>query len=100
MPSAKQQAAGRIVVLRRFPADQKAIEQLILRDGDFRDMCDELAEAEAALRAAEKLPLTIRAERMAEWSASIERLSFEIARALREANLVRVGWSIYPKTRR
>jgi hypothetical protein len=92
MPRTEQEA-GVVAALRRFPADRKAIEELILRDGDFRDMCDELAEAEGALSAVEQLPTAVRAERTAEWVASIEHLAFEIARALREANVVRVGWA-------
>jgi hypothetical protein len=96
MPGAAEEEAGRMAALRRFPADRKTIDELILRNGDFRDMCDELAEAEDALAAAEHLPPAVRAERTAEWAASIELLSLEMARALREANVVRVGWAGRP----
>lgn|SRR5690349_7898029 len=81
---------GEIAVLQRFPADRKAIEELTAHSEDFRDMCEELAASEQALRAAEMLPPAIRAERIAEWIASIERLSAEITKALRSANVVRI----------
>jgi len=81
---------GEIAVLQRFPADRRAIEELTAHSEDFRDMCEELADSEKALRAAEMLPPAIRAERMVEWITSIERLSAEITRALRNANVVRI----------
>jgi hypothetical protein len=88
---------GEAAALRRFPTERHAIEELMLRDGDFCDMCEELAEAELALRAAELLPPTVREERTAEWTASIDRLTAEIARALKEANVIRVDWASHPK---
>jgi len=51
---------------RRFPAERRTIEELTIRDDDFRDMCDELAEAELALEAAEALPPHIREQRTAD----------------------------------
>ncbi len=69
----------------RFPNERQAIEELIARDGDFRDMCDELAEAELALKAAERLPLAVRAERTIEWAATIDRQVAEIGKALGDA---------------
>jgi len=84
--------AGEIAVLRLFPQEHQKIRLLLVRDGDFRDLCDELAEAESALQATEALPLPVRAERRAEWTASIDRLTAMIARTLRATNAVRPGW--------
>jgi hypothetical protein len=97
MPETAQWKAGELAALRRFPAERPAIKELIARDGDFRDMCEELAEAEFALEAAELLPLAVRAERMAEWAAAIDRLAAEMLRALGEANVIRIGWASHPK---
>lgn len=92
-----QLRAGEIAVLRRFPACSRTIEELIARDGDFRDMCEELAEAEAALQAAEALPPALRADRRAEWTDAITRLEAEIARALKKANVIPIGRANQPK---
>lgn len=77
--------------LRRFPSEHRLIDELMHSGGDFCDMCEELAEAEAALKAAEGLPTSIRTERVAEWTAVIGRLVGEIARALKEAYARRNG---------
>ena len=97
MPQVGERKAGEAAALRRFPAERRTIEELLLRDDDFCDMCEELAEAELAQRAAELLPPTVREERTAEWAASIDRLTAEIARALKEANVVRIDWASHPK---
>ncbi len=69
----------------------------MLRDQDFCDMCEELAEAELALQATEALPMRVREARTAEWAASIDRLTAEIARALKESNVIRIGWATHWK---
>lgn len=99
MSSNEQERAGRVAALRRFPAEQQAIEALTARSEDFRDMCEELAEAELALLAAEGLPAALRGQREAEWSEAIERLSFEIARALDQAHVIHVDWPGHSKRR-
>ena len=83
MSEARQRMAGAMAALLRFPAERLIIDLLLLRDSDFSDMCEELAAAELALQAAEALPLSVREERIAEWAASIDQLTAEIARALR-----------------
>ncbi len=94
-----QRKAGETAALRRFPSERRLIEALVLRDSDFADMCEELAEAEDALRAADRLPEAVRQERAGEWTDYIERLTAEIARALREANETRIGWAGHPRKR-
>lgn len=100
MSEEQQRNTGKEAALRRFPADRQTIDQLIVRDGDFCDMCEELADAEGALRAVEALPPDVREARAAEWTASIDRLVGEIARAMSEANVVRIGWVCDLKGRR
>lgn len=94
-----QRKAGETAALRRFPSERRLIEALVLRDSDFADMCEELAEAEDALRAADRLPEAVRQERAGEWTDYIERLTAEIARALGEANETRIGWAGHPRKR-
>lgn len=95
-----QLRAGEIAVLRRFPAHRRTIEELIARDDDFRDMCEELAEAEMALQAATALPPALCMARQAEWTVAIGRLEAEIARALKEANVIPIGRANQPNSHR
>ncbi|MCX5580509.1 hypothetical protein [Kaistia terrae] len=99
MSSDEHEGAGRAAVLRRFPAEHRAIEALTAQNEDFRDMCEELAEAEMALLAVERLPGHLRSQRAAEWRASIERLASEIARALNDANVIHIDWPGHSKRR-
>lgn len=69
--------------LRRFPELELKIRRMIAADQTFRDMCEELAEAEAALSRVEQLPLPVREARKAEWQEITERLTREIDAALR-----------------
>jgi hypothetical protein len=100
MSEEQQRKSGEDAALRRFPAERRTIEELIVRDGDFCDMCEALAEAESALLATEGLPLNVRETRTAEWTASIDRLVGEIARAISESNVIRIGWLGDLKSRR
>ncbi|MGO4402774.1 hypothetical protein AB4Z10_00760 [Bosea sp. RAF48] len=98
MSNEEDRKAGKSAVLQRFPTERRAIEQLAARSEDFCDMCEELVEAELALRVAQMMPAEIRGERTAEWVAQIERLSAEIGRALRTANVIPIGRVNRPKT--
>ncbi len=86
MPETRQGSVGELAALQRFPSERRTIEELILQDEDFRDMCEELADAELALKAAERLPPGVRAERTSEWAATVERQVAEIGRAIGNAN--------------
>jgi hypothetical protein len=57
-------------------------------DQSFRDMCEELVEAETALSRVEQLPEPKRAARKAEWQDLVARLTREIEVALRENQAV------------
>lgn len=61
---------------------------MIQADQNFSDMCDGLAEAEAALSSVDQLPPPIRAARRAEWQDLVERLAREVEAALREKQAV------------
>jgi hypothetical protein len=81
-------AEGKRSALRRFPSKAREIEELTRQSENFRDMCEELAEAEAALLAAKDAPAGVRNERIAESTGWIDRLSAEIAAALGRANVI------------
>jgi hypothetical protein len=85
MSETERAAEGKRSALRRFPSKARTIEELTRQSENFRDMCEELAEAEAALLAAKNAPAGVRDERMAESTGWIERLSAEIAAALDSA---------------
>ncbi|WP_265518689.1 hypothetical protein [Nitratireductor luteus] len=70
--------------VRRFPELELPIRRKIEADPAFRDMCEELAEAEAALSKVDQLPPSIRAARSAEWRDIIQRLVCELEETLRE----------------
>lgn len=61
---------------------------MIMADQNFLDMCEELAEAEAALSRVDQLPLPIRAARKAEWQDLVERLAREVDVALQEKQTI------------
>jgi hypothetical protein len=69
--------------LRRFPQYELTIHRLMLRAESFRDMCEELAEAELALERVDQVPSANREERKAEWQALVDRLVAEVEAELR-----------------
>jgi hypothetical protein len=98
MAGATRPGPGQIAVLRRFPTQGRQIEELTASSEDFRDMCDELAEAELALLASEDLPPDLRSERKAEWTALIDRLNAEIASALTNFNVIYLERMKHPRS--
>jgi hypothetical protein len=70
--------------VRRFPELELTIRRMIAADQTFRDMCEELAEAEAALSRVDRLPSPMHAARRAEWHDIVERLAREVEETLRE----------------
>lgn len=86
----------------RFPHAELAIRRLMRTSEAFRDMCEELADAEAALADAQSKPAPLREARRLEWQELIDRLVAEIAAVLRESGVpvvasATLGTSIEPR---
>jgi hypothetical protein len=85
----RREVAGNERILRtasgRFPHSEFAIRKLMNRSEAFRDMCEELAEAERALSNVSNLAPAVREARRAEWQELVERLVDEVAAAIRES---------------
>jgi hypothetical protein len=75
-------------VLLHFPGRSAQVRELAGRNQDFRDMCQELGEAEAALSRIESVPPSSRAERLEECRGWIDRLVREMEAALADAKIV------------
>ena len=75
--------------VRKFPSHAKLIEELTIRSESFRELCEDLAEAERALAASEQLSETLRSARRAECQGWVDGLTKEIEEALRETKVIR-----------
>ena len=74
--------------IRRFPQSELAIRRLMDRSEAFRDMCEELAEAEVALSKADLVPSALREVRKTEWQDLVDRLVGELGAALQDKDVV------------
>ncbi len=77
-----------LVAIQRFPARQQAIEALAARDEDFRSLCADFADAQAALRRWEEPPSAVREKLRSEYQTLVEELAGEIAAALDAATVI------------
>lgn len=77
--------------IRHFPAQAIEIEALALESERFRDICDELAEAEAALSTVDCLDIALRSERRLEWLGFVRCALKEIDGELRHARIVSIN---------
>lgn len=68
--------------VRRFPQFELTVHRLVDRSETFRDMCEELADAEQALARVEELPMALRETRRAEWQELVDRLTGEVGAVL------------------
>lgn len=75
-------------VLRHFPHHIPQVQALAARDPEFRDMCEEMDAAEAALVRIGELPKKDDAARRAECQSWIARLKCEMERSLAETRVV------------
>jgi hypothetical protein len=82
---------GVLAAIRHFPARAADIETLASASERFRDICDELAVAEAALEAVDDLDEALRAERRLEWLGFVRCALREIDGELRQARIVSIG---------
>ena len=85
------ESAGAYTVLRLFPERRVLVKQLLTRDESFRAMCDDLAAAESALGAVDRLPEHIRSGRRAEYEELAQSLVTEIEMTLRRAKIVPIA---------
>ena len=72
-----------LAAARRFPEWKRTIVALVAWDDDFRQLCADLADAEAALRAWEGSSSAARDRRCAEYRALISDLVLEIGGVLK-----------------
>ena len=82
------ESAGAYTALRLFPEKRVLVKQLLTWDESFRAMCDDLAAAESALGAVDRLPEHIRSGRRAEYQELVQSLVSEIEVTLRRAKIV------------
>jgi hypothetical protein len=68
--------------VRRFPTRQTAIEALAARDEEFRSLCADFADAEAALRRWQVAESPMRERLSSEYRQLVEELADEIEMAL------------------
>jgi len=74
--------------MRRFPSCSRIIELLAAENEGFRELCEELAEAEHACARVRRSPSAQKSAWEAEWTELIERLTAQVEAALREAKIV------------
>ncbi|MDR6634634.1 hypothetical protein J2X72_003444 [Phyllobacterium sp. 1468] len=73
---------------RSFPERARSIERLAASDDDFRDLCTDLADAQAALLHWEISIEPLREQRCAEYAEMVHSLSVEIETALNQADVI------------
>jgi hypothetical protein len=72
-----------LAAIRRYPDCELAIRRLIETEEPFRDICEELAEAERALSKVADLPVLSREARRVEWQEIVDRLAGEMKAVLK-----------------
>jgi len=68
--------------VRRFPRFELTIHRLMDRSESFRDMCEELADAELALSKVDEVRLELREPWRVEWEELVDRLAGEVEAVL------------------
>ncbi len=71
--------------VRRFPHSELAIRRLLSQSETFRDMCEELADAEQALANVTAVQPAVLVARQMEWEEVVDRLFGEIKVALNQS---------------
>jgi hypothetical protein len=80
--------AALAAALRRYPQLELAIRRLFDAEEGFRDICEELSDAELALSKVDDLPAAMRAARRAEWQELVDRLARELETAVRDGKML------------
>ncbi|KQV83345.1 hypothetical protein [Rhizobium sp. Root1220] len=81
-------SSGLTSALAIFPAQSRQIEDLFESDEGFRGICEDLADAQTALRQIARLPDEIRDSRRLEYKELVEGLAAEIEEALSRAKII------------
>lgn len=76
---------GYRAAIRWFPQSELAIRRLINQSETFRDICEELAEAEMVLSTVSAESREVYEARKQEWQELVDRLVGEVATSLRGA---------------
>jgi len=74
---------------RRLGRFELTIHRLMDRSESFRDICQELADAEFALSKVAEAPLALREARRAEWQELVDRLVEEVGAAVLNTDAAR-----------
>jgi hypothetical protein len=74
-----------LAALKRFPQSELAIHRLMNSSETFREICDELAEAELAMSKVPRTPPELCKARTLEWQEVVDRLVTEASVALHES---------------
>jgi len=72
-----------LAATRHLPHFELSIRRLIEIDDTFREICEELSDAEAALSECAGASVSLRATRQAEWQDLVDRLVREIDMVVR-----------------
>ncbi|MER8900800.1 hypothetical protein [Mesorhizobium sp. M0772] len=75
--------------VRRYPQFELTIHRLMDRSESFRDICEELADAEFALSKVDEAPPALREARRAEWQELFDRLVKEVGAAVLNTDAAR-----------
>ena len=75
---------GILAAIRLLPSHKKSIQELMLRNEDFRALCTDLAEAEAALERWESSAFPEKEAHCAEYRLIIVGLEAEILQTIHE----------------
>jgi hypothetical protein len=86
VPADRRKAVSAAV--RWFPQFELTIHRLMDRDDAFRDMCEELAEAELALSRVNDVPPAWREARRVEWEDLVQRLVGEVGAVILKTDAV------------
>ena len=78
---------GLLAALRKFPQSELPIRRLMSRNENFRDMCQELADAEFALSKVGEISPDLQEVRRCEWEQLIARLTSEISAQLQDSQM-------------
>lgn len=78
---------GVLAAIKLLPRHKKEIQELALLDEEFRSICTDLADAEAALQRHAKSTFPDSSERYAEYQHLVDDLELELRQAIKESQI-------------